>query len=53
MKKSDAFYRIEIMTAVEEVPETSADIRLLFVVDGSFCIKKEESFYDLVTGSMP
>ena len=52
MKNYDAFYRIEIMTAVEEVPETSADIRLLFVVDGSFCIKKEESCYELVKSDL-
>ena len=40
MNNQDAFYRIEIVTKAEEVSETSVDLRLFYVVDGSFSIKK-------------
>ena len=43
MNNRDAFYRIEIVTEAGEVPETSADIRLFYVVDGGLCVKKEGS----------
>lgn len=47
MNNRDAFYRIEIVTEAGEVPETSADIRLFYVVDGGLCVKKEGSPYSL------
>ncbi len=47
MNNKDSFYRIEIVTKAEEVPETSADLRLFLVVDGSLRIRKEERFCDL------
>ena len=47
MNNKDAFYRIEIITKTEELPETTVDLRLFYVVDGSLRIKKEGNLYDL------
>lgn len=47
MNHNDAFYRIEIVTMPQEVPETSADLRLFYVVDGDLQIRKEKGFFHL------
>ena len=52
MNNIDAFYRIEIVTSSQEVPATSADIRLFFVVDGSLCVRKEDSAYNLAKSDL-
>lgn len=52
MNNRDAFYRIEIVTEAGEVPETSADIRLFYVVDGGLFVKKEGSPYSLAKSDL-
>lgn len=52
MNNRDAFYRIEIVTETGEVPESSADIRLFYVVDGRLCVKKEGSPYSLAKSDL-
>ena len=52
MNNKDSFYKIEIVTKIEEVPDTSADLRLLFVVDGSLSIKKEGRHFDLAKADL-
>ena len=52
MNNRDAFYRIEIVTEAREVPETSADLRLFFVVDGSLRIRKEGKLFDLTKSDL-
>ena len=52
MNNRDAFYRIEIVTEAGEVPETSADIRLFYVVDGGLFVNKEGSPYNLAKADL-